>query len=149
MVTTTEAAEVFAPQRAGDKVSIVMFSGTADKFIPLGVLCQAGAAMGMEVDVFVTGFALLAFTKERHELPFPAEFAAMAPALAEGMAKANVAPWEDMVRQAKELGAHVHACSMMCEVMGLKLEDFDDLVDDLVGAATFLQHAEGGETFFL
>lgn len=141
--------EATSPRTAGNKVSIVMFSGTADKFIPLGVLAQAGAAMGMDVEVFVTGFALLGFTKEPHELPFPAEFASMAPALAKGMAEANVAPWDAMLRQAKELGARVHACSMMSEVMGLGEGDFNDLVDDMVGAATFLHSADGGETFFI
>ena len=75
-------AEAVGARPASDKVSIVMFSGTADKFIPLGVLAQAGAAMGMEVRVFVTGFALHACTKERHELPFPAELVSLAPAVA-------------------------------------------------------------------
>lgn len=132
-----------------NRVSIVMFSGTADKFIPLGVLSLAGAALGMDVEVFVTGFALHGFTKEPHELPFPAEFAAMAPAVAQGMAAAKVAPWDAMLRQAKDLGAKVHACSMMSAVMGLKEGDFNDLVTDVVGAATFLQSAESGETFFI
>ena len=81
----TEAKET------ANKFSIVMFSGTVDKFIPLGVMSQAAAAMGMEVNVFVTGFALMAFTKEHHDLPFPAEFAAMAPAM-QGMQEHNVAP---------------------------------------------------------
>lgn len=134
---------------AANKVSIFMFSGTADKFIPLGVLAQAGAAMGMDVEIFVTGFALHAFTKERHDLPFPVEFQAMAPVVADGMRAAHVAGWDDMIRQAKELGARVHACSMMSEVMGLEPGDFNDLVDDVVGAATFLQSAQGGETFFI
>jgi len=132
------------------KFSIVMFSGTADKFIPLGVMSQAAAAMGMEVNIFITGFALPAFTKNPPaELPFPAEFAAMAPMLMQGMMAHNVAPWDVMLRQAKELGAHIYACSMMSEVMGLKREDFNDLVDDIVGAATFVQMAEHGETFFI
>ena len=131
------------------KLSIVMFSGTADKFIPLGVFTQAAAAMGMEVNVFVTGFALHGFTKEPHDLPFPTEFAAMAPSLAQGMEATNVATWDTMLRQAKELGAKVYACSMMSGVMGLKREDFNDLVDDVVGAATFLQVAEHGETLFI
>jgi peroxiredoxin family protein len=65
------------------------------------------------------------------------------------MSAAHVAPWDDMLRQAKELGAKVYACSMMSEVMGLEADDFNDLVDDVVGAATFLQTAEGGETFFI
>lgn len=148
-VTTAPDVEGGSIRPVGNKVSIVMFSGTADKFIPLGVLAQTGAAMGMEVNVFVTGFALQAFTKEHHELPFPTEFTGMAPAVAKGMQAAHVESWDAMLRQAKELGARIHACSMMSEVMGLRPEDFGDLVDDVVGAATFLQDAEGGETFFI
>lgn len=131
------------------KVSIIMFSGTADKFIPLGVISQAAAAMGMEVNVFVTGFALRGFTKQRQELPFPTEFAAMAPALAQGLQGSRVQPWDAMLREAKELGAKVYACSMMAGVMGLAKEDFNDLIDDVVGAATFLQAAENGQTLFI
>jgi peroxiredoxin family protein len=151
-MTTTEATAVQDAANAKDrsnKMSIVMFSGTADKFIPLGVLSQAGAAMGMDVEVFVTGFALLGFTKEPHQAPFPSEFESMAPALMQGLKGNNVAPWDLMVRQAKELGAKVHVCSMMSGVMGLKLEDYNDLVDDIVGAATFVETARGGETFFI
>ncbi len=131
------------------KLSIIMFSGTADKFIPLGVLTQAAAAMEMQVNVFVTGFALLGFTKKPQDLPFPSEFASMAPALAKGMQAKNVPSWDAMLRQAKELGAKVYACSMMSEVMGLGKGDFNDLVDDVVGAATFLEKAERGQTLFI
>lgn len=136
-------------KETGNKLSIMMFSGTVEKFIPLGVVTQAASALGMEVNVFVTGFALHGFTKEHHDLPFATEFAAMAPALAKGMEAKHVASWDTMLRQAKEMGAKVYACSMMCEVMGLKKEDFNDLVDDIVGAATFVQLAEHGETFFI
>ncbi len=152
MASTDEVMEAMAGARevsATSKMSIAMFSGTADKFIALGALAQAAAAMGMEVNIYVTGFALLGFTKEHHDLPFPSEFAAMAPAVAKGMEATKVASWETMVRQAKELGAKVHACSMMSGVMGLGGDDFGDLVDDVVGAATFVESAEGGETFFI
>jgi len=132
-----------------DKLSIVMFSGTADKFIPLGVLSQAAAAMGTEVNIFVTGFALRGFTKQHQELPFPTEFAAMAPHLAKGLEQNHVASWDAMLREAKEMGAKIYACSMMAGVMGLKKDDFNDLVDDVVGAATFLQGAEGGQALFI
>lgn len=135
--------------KTSDKLSIIMFSGTADKFIPLGVLSQAATAMGMQTNVFVTGFALRGFTKKAQELPFPAEFSEMAPALAQGMLATQVAPWDAMLRQAKELGAKVYACSMMSGVMGLQKSDFNDLVDDVVGAATFLRDAQGGETLFI
>jgi len=149
MVTATAPAAAVPETPVSNKLSIVMFSGTADKFIPLGVLAQAGAAMEMDVEIFVTGFALTAFTKEPKQAPFPVEFEAMAPALMQGMQQNNVASWDAMLRQAKELGAKVHVCSMMSGVMGLKLEDYGDLVDDIVGAATFLETARGGETFFI
>ncbi len=149
----SKTMEVRAKEKAGavatGKLSIIMFSGTADKFIPLGVISQAAAAMGMEVNVFVTGFALRGFTKKHEDLPFPAEFTAMAPALAKGLQANHVAPWDAMLRQAKELGAKVYACSMMAGVMGLAKADFNDLVDDVVGAATFLQAAENGQTLFI
>ena len=149
----SKTIEVQSREEAGNvaigKVSMIMFSGTADKFIPMGVMAQAAAAMGMEVNVFVTGFALLGFTKQPHDLPFPAEFAEMAPALAQGMKASHVQSWDAMLRQAKEFGAKVYACSMMADVMGLKLRDFNDLVDDIVGAAAFLGMAEGGQTLFI
>ncbi len=95
-----------------------MFSETADKFIPLGIITQASAAMGMRIQVFVTEFALLGFAKERHELPFPAEFAAMAPALSRSMESSHLPAWDVMIRQAKQMGARVYVCLAMCEVIG-------------------------------
>lgn len=151
-MTTTAVApieEILVGQPTKNKVTMVMFSGTADKFIPLGVIAQAAAAMGMDVNVFVTGFALHAFTKQHHDLPFPAEFAGMAPALAQGMQAHHVPGWEAMLREAKQLGAKVYACSMMSEVMGLTRADFNDLIDDVVGAASFVQMAEDGQTYFI
>jgi peroxiredoxin family protein len=145
---TRETTErVAAPSRS--KLAIISYSGTVDKLIPLGVLAQAAAAMGFAVEIYVTGFSLLAFTKEHHELPFAAEYAAMAPQLVESLSANKVAPWDEMLRQAKDLGAKVHACSMMSAVMGLGPDDFGDLVDDVVGAATFVTAAEGAETFFI
>ncbi len=145
---TTMSAPAVQPEANG-KLSIIMFSGTADKFIPLGVLAQAAAAMGMQVNIFVTGFALRGFTKEHQNLPFPAEFDDLVSGLQRGMQAAHVAPWDSMLGQAKELGAKVYACSMMAEVMGLKKQDFKPMIDDVVGAATFLQESEKGQTIFI
>ncbi|MGC8478981.1 MAG: DsrE/DsrF/DrsH-like family protein [Candidatus Micrarchaeia archaeon] len=132
------------------KFSIIMFSGTADKFLPLGVLVDAAAAMGYEVNVFVTGFALMGFTKEKHEIPFPKEFESMAPMLIQGMKATNTKSWYDMLSEAKEVGdVKVHACSLTASMFNLKKDDFDQIVDDIVGAASFLQMAEGGQVIFL
>ncbi|MGC8571674.1 MAG: DsrE/DsrF/DrsH-like family protein [Candidatus Micrarchaeia archaeon] len=132
------------------KFSIIMFSGTADKFIPLGVLADAAAAMGYDVNIFITGFALLGFTKEKHNIPFPKEFESMAPMLAEGMKATNTKGWYDMLKEAKEAGnVKVYVCSLMASMFNLKKENLDPIVDDIVGAASFLQMSENGQVIFI
>ncbi|MEM3205250.1 MAG: DsrE/DsrF/DrsH-like family protein [Candidatus Micrarchaeaceae archaeon] len=132
-----------------NKFSIIAFSGTADKLIPLGVLAQAAAAMGNEVNIFVTGWALLYFTKKPVQAPFPTEFKDFAPKLMEGMKKTKTPSWVDMIKEAKSMGAKVYVCSLMAGIMGLDKSMMNDLVDDVVGAAAFLQKAEGGQTIFI
>ncbi|MCL5929960.1 MAG: DsrE/DsrF/DrsH-like family protein [Candidatus Thermoplasmatota archaeon] len=131
------------------KLSIVVFSGTIDKLLSVGVLSQAAAAMGTEVRLFVTFWGLLGFTKGEKKMILPKEFENMGPALMEGMKREKVSSWYDMVKEAKEFGAKVYACSMACGVMNIKREDLDPIVDDMVGAATFLQEAEGGQMLFI
>ena len=132
------------------KLSIIVFSGTEDKLLPVGVISQGAAAMGFEVRIFVTGWALLRFLKKPAQPTWPKEFEGMVPALARGLESVKAPSWMDMIRQAKSMGARVYACSLMAQVMGLKKEDFDpSLVDDVVGVATFLQDAEGGQILFV
>jgi peroxiredoxin family protein len=132
------------------KLSIIVYSGTEDKLIPVGVIAQGAAALGYEVQIFVTGWALLRFLKKSAQPTWPKEFESMVPALAKGMQANRVPSWVDMLKEAKSMGTKVYACSMMASVMGLKKEDFDpSLVDDVVGVATFLQEAEGGQMLFI
>ncbi|MGC8648775.1 MAG: peroxiredoxin [Candidatus Micrarchaeia archaeon] len=134
------------------KLSIIMFSGTADKFIPLGVLTDAAAAVGTDVEIFVTGFALLGFTKEKHEIPFPSEFKNMENALIEGIKKTNTKNWFDMLKEAKSIGngsVKIYVCSLMASMFGLEKKDLDPIVDDIVGAATFLTKSEGNQIIFI
>jgi peroxiredoxin family protein len=133
----------------GSKLSIILFSGTTDKILSAGVLSQAGAAMGSEVNIFVTFWGLLSFTKGEKKMMLPKEFEHLGPAFMKGMEKEHVKSWYEMIKEAKELGAKVYACSMACGVMNIKKEDLDPIVDDMVGAAAFLQMAEGGQTLFI
>ncbi|HIE37004.1 TPA: peroxiredoxin, partial [Candidatus Geothermarchaeota archaeon] len=45
------------------KLSIIMFSGTADKLMPVGVLASAAAGLGYDVEIFATFWGLLALKK--------------------------------------------------------------------------------------
>jgi len=131
-------------------LAIIMFSGQAEKFIPLAVLTQTAANLGIPVRIFVTGFALPYFTKNKPDARFSKEFEDMVPKLMEGMKRLNMPTWYDIIKEAKESGdVKIYVCSLMGEVMGLKKEDLDPIVDDYVGATYFMSNIEGYEVIFI
>ena len=131
-------------------LAIILFSGEAEKFIPVGVLSQTAANLGMPVRIFVTGLAIPYFTKNKPEPRFNKTFEDMVPVLMESMKKMNMPSWYEMLQEAKEAGdVKVYVCSMMAEVLGVKKEDLDPIVDDMVGATYFISNLEGYEVIFI
>ena len=134
-------------------ISFIMFSGTADKFIPLGILTQSAVNLGMPVSIFATGWATMAFTKGGKEkvTRMPKEFEDMAPLLMKGMQDLKAPSWYDMIKSAKELGdVKVYVCSMMAQALKIDTEHgLDPIVDDVVGAAAFLQMSEGSDKIMI
>lgn len=131
-------------------LAIVMFSGEAEKFIPLAVLTQTAANLGVPVKVFVTGYAMAYFTKNKPEPRFTKEFEDMVPKLLEGMKRMQLPSWYDILKEAKEAGdVKIYVCSLMAEVMGVKKEDLDPIVDDMVGAAYFMAETADYQVIFI
>lgn len=131
-------------------LAIVMFSGEAEKFIPLAVLTQTAANLGVPVKVFVTGYAMAYFTKNKPEPRFTKEFEDMVPKLLEGMKRMQLPSWYDILKEAKETGdVKIYVCSLMAEVMGVKKEDLDPIVDDMVGAAYFMTETADYQVIFI
>ncbi|PLJ78643.1 peroxiredoxin [Infirmifilum sp. SLHALR2] len=131
-------------------LAIIMFSGTADKFIPLGVLTQTAANLGVPVRIFVTGFATPYFTKNKPQPRFPKEFEDMVPGLLKGLEKMKAPSWYDMLKEAKEIGdVKVYVCSLIAEALGLKKEHLDPIVDDIVGATFFMKETAEYEVIFI
>lgn len=58
------------------------------------------------------------------------------------IAKVGVKPLHEMIKDAKAMGVKLHACQMTMEVLGIKRGDLIDEVDDVMGAASFLEIAE-------
>src|SRR5690606_17691624 len=69
------------------KMSIILYSGTVDKLTAAAILAAGGAAMDMQVNVFLTFWALLAMKKgawqDTAPLKVSAEFAEYAPMMEE------------------------------------------------------------------
>jgi len=131
-------------------LAIIMFSGEAEKFIPLAVLAQTAANLGVPVRVFVTGYATLYFTRNKPEPRVSKEFEDLAPKIMEGMKRMGFPGWYDLLKTAKEMGdVKVYVCSLMAEAAGVKREDLDPIVDDVVGATYFMGMIEDYEVIFI
>lgn len=134
-------------------MSLIVFSGTVDKLMAASILTTGAAAMGMEVEVFLTTWGLEAFRKDNYKtnMRVSKDFEEYAPVMMEQMMAKKVPSWMDNFKGAKEVGeVKIYACSMTMELFGMKLEDMEPIVDDVTGVATFVERAkEGRITLFI
>ncbi len=132
---------------------MVLFSGTVDRMIPVGIISSGAVAMGMDVDIYLTFWGLQAFNKKVQEMEpkFSADYADMATMMAQAMQEKNVPSLFETLKQVKELGnVKIHACTMTMDLLGQTKEDFIDLVDDTVGAGEFVSMAKEADfTMFI
>ncbi|ABO08874.1 DsrE/DsrF/DrsH-like family protein [Pyrobaculum calidifontis] len=128
-----------------NKLAIIVWSGTVDKLYPVAILSSAAAAGGWDVELFFTFWGLNAIRKENlSQMKISADFAEYAPAVAQAVKQMNFPPWHELIRQAKSMGnVRVYACSTTMEMFGIKDKaQLADFVDEVVGAATFLERAK-------
>jgi peroxiredoxin family protein len=155
------------PQQAANKLAIIMSKGTIDMVYPAFMLATTGAAMGMEVHMFFTFWGMNVISKKdvaalkvapvgNPALPMP-NILGMLPgmtAMATRMMKARIRKVKlptipEIIKMASDASVHLHACSTTMEVMGVRREDLIPEVEDVVGAATFLELSQGGQTIFI
>ncbi len=136
-----------------NRMSIILFSGTVDKLLAASIMATGASAMGLEVDIFLTMWGMMAFRKGAHkELnKVSADFAEYAPMLQQKLSGPGAPNWMENLEQAKEIGdVHVYACGMTLEMFGMSKTDLEDIVDDVVGVAGFVERAkEGKVTLFV
>ncbi len=138
---TTPAAE----KPKAERMSIVLFSGTVDKLLAASILATGAAAMGMQVELFLTTWGLLAFRKDDYKTNtrVSADFADYASVMQEQMQAKKAPSWMDNLQGAKEIGeVHIAACSMTLELYGMQLSDLEPMVDEVTGVATFVERAK-------
>jgi peroxiredoxin family protein len=168
MATVTVQSER-APERevAQSKVSIILSKGSLDMVYPAFMIGTTAAAMGSEVHIFFTFWGLNVLNRGKVAslkvspvgnpgMPMPniigmlPGMTAMATRMMKGKIRATKTPSiPEMISTAKELGVKLHACSTSMEFLGIEKEDLIPEVDDIIGASTFLQLSEGGQTLFI
>ena len=119
-------------------MSIGLFTGSIDKLTAAGVLISGAAADDMDIDIFVLLQGARAFLKGMGDKPEKlgmAENADLREEFLGSLKELNVMPWMEFFRVSKELAnVKIYICSLAGKVWGgEKLEDFEDLVDDITG----------------
>jgi len=128
----------------GQTLSLVLFSGTDDRLNAASVLTAGAAAMGRKVNIFLQYWALDAFRADR----IRNDHGVAPEGDAEVVRRHRGQHWSEIFRQAKEIGeVGIHACSLSMEMLELKVEDLDPLVDDQEGVASFFMEVDGPVSF--
>lgn len=135
--------EALQPATA-NRLTIVLFSGTIDRLMSASIMATGAAAMGMDVEIFLTNWGALAFRKDDYKANtrVSADFADYQSYLLEQMAAKRVTPWMENLEGAKEIGhVHIAACSHTMTLFDLQLADLEPIVDEVTGVAAFLERA--------
>ncbi|MDR1881025.1 MAG: DsrE/DsrF/DrsH-like family protein [Tannerellaceae bacterium] len=155
-----------------NKLAIIGFSGDFDKLTAVFTLATGAAAVGYEVNLFFTFWGLDAIKKKQGRsfvggspltklfgffmggmkaAPVSRlNFLGASPRIFRHlMRRKNVATPEELIDAAKALGVNFYACEMAMHILGLSKDDFIPEVKDVLGVASFLQIADGGQTLFI
>jgi len=121
------------------KVSVIVSEGTFDKAMMPFIVGNTAAAMGMEVHIFFTFFGLKLLKQgTRPKLPGLMRF--FTGMILKKMKKQKIPNFEELKKQAIDLGVHLYACSTSMTLMNIKKEDLIHGAE-ILGAAKFLDIA--------
>lgn len=122
-----------------DKFCMVVSEGSFDKAMMPLIMGNTAASMGMEVHVFYTFFGLK-LLKKGVKPKLPGLWRIGTGMMIKKMMKLKVPGYDEMIKQAKELGVNFYACSTSMSLMGVKQEDLIDGTK-VLGASKFLDLA--------
>ena len=135
------------------KLSLILFSGTVDKMMAASVIASGAVAMNMDVDIYATFYGLNSLRKhvDGTNMKFSKDFEEMSGMMIQLMQQKHMPTWYETLMKAKQSGnVKVHGCTMTADLMGLKKENFDPIVDDMCGVGTYIENAQKADvTLFI
>ena len=135
-----------------EPLNLVLFSGTDDKLQAAAVLTAGAAALGRPVNVFLQYWALDAFRNGRigRDHGLAPEAGSEGRVHVDEMRRAGQVGWQEILRQAKELGeVDIEACSLSMDLLGIDADELDPLVDGIEGITAFYLSAGTGQVVFI
>lgn len=136
-------------ERGARKMALLAHSGTYDHLYQAVALAATGAAMGFEVHLFLSFWALRRLVKgDADEVDVPAYAAPHRETLERGRKEARIPPLKKMLDDARAVGpVEVYACSTSMKIFGISEAKAREVADEVLGTAAFLDRAQGAEVF--
>ncbi|WXG41741.1 MAG: DsrE/DsrF/DrsH-like family protein [Candidatus Freyarchaeum deiterrae] len=129
-----------------DTMAFIVGSDKFEKLMMSIILSRTGVAMDVETHMFFTFWGLNLLRKgkaDKAKVQMPPGMRSLATwMMKRKMMKSGFKKPSEMLSELAQTGkVHFHACSTTLELFGLKKEDLIPEVEDIVGAATFLDIA--------
>jgi peroxiredoxin family protein len=125
------------------KLAIIVQGGTLDKLYCAFILASTAAAMDMELHLYFTFWGLNMLVKGAMEKAgLPATYQHLEEQMKSNLTRMKYPTPHEMLTRLKQSGLlKIYACSPSMEIFGIKREDLIPEVDEIAGAATFLDVA--------
>lgn len=161
------------------KIAFICSKGNLDMAYPALIMGWAALGNGIDVTLFFTFWGMDMITKSRVDhlemvpvgntsmkmnmmgidtgnLGIP-QIVGMLPGMTafatklmkDKIAALDVPPVREFLEMMVDGGAHLYACKMSVDMMGLKKEDFIEGVEDIVTASDFMDKTEGAQIIFI
>jgi peroxiredoxin family protein len=134
------------------KLAMIVESGTLDKLYCAFILGSTATSMGWEAHLYFTFWGLQAIVKGAMEKAgLPSDYKQMEKSMRERLKEMKYPTPYDMLKRMKSSGLlKIYACTPSMEMFGIKRESLIPEVDEMAGAATFLNIAAGADvTLFI
>jgi peroxiredoxin family protein len=133
------------------KLAIIVHSGTLDKLYCAFILGSTATSMDIEAHLYFTFWGLTMLKKGALEKAgLPATYKHMEEQLKKKLEEMNYPTPYDLLKRMKASGLlKIYACSPTMEMFGVKKEDLIPEVDQIAGAAAFLDLASDADTTLL
>jgi peroxiredoxin family protein len=134
------------------KLAIIVQGGTLDKLYCAFILSSTAVAMDMEAHLYFTFWGLSMLVKGAMEKAgLPATYKHLEEQMKKNLARMKYPTPYEMLQRLKQSGMlKIYACSPTMEMFGIKREDLVPEVDEIAGAAAFLEiSADADVTLFI
>jgi peroxiredoxin family protein len=130
------------------KLAIIVEGGTLDKLYCTFILGSTAAAMDTEIHLYFTFWGLSMLVKGAMEKAgLPSTYRHLEEQMKMNLAKMKYPTPYEMLKRLKQSGMlKIYACSPSMEMFGIKREDLIPEVDEIAGAAAFLEIAADADT---